>query len=54
MYPSVAERDNNNHDTKADVQYFSEALYDIGYLKTEPAKFTNDIYAEVDLSLGKE
>ena len=54
VYPSAAERDSNSHDAKVDVQYFSEALYDIGYLKTEPAKFTNDIYAEVDLSLGNE
>lgn len=53
VYPSIEERDSNSHDVKADVEYFSKALYDIGYLETKPEKFTNDIYKEVDLNLGK-
>ncbi len=52
-YPSEADRSSNKQDVAADVKYFVNALYDIGYLTTEPEKFAESIYEKVDLSLGK-
>lgn len=50
-YPSIDE--NNVQNVESDVKYFVNALYDIGYLKSEPEQFVKDIYADVDLNLGK-
>jgi NitT/TauT family transport system substrate-binding protein len=52
-YPSTEERDADSHNVRDDVQYFVQALYDIGYLTTDPTEFTNEIYADVDVSLGQ-
>lgn len=52
-YPSTADRENNAQDLKSDIKYFVNALYDIGYLTTDPTEFANDIYADVDVSLGE-
>lgn len=52
-YPSTQDREPNTHDVKSDVEYFANALYDIGYLKTDPQTFTAKAYQEVDLTLGQ-
>ncbi|MBQ7901185.1 MAG: ABC transporter substrate-binding protein [Clostridia bacterium] len=52
-YPSEADRSSNKQNVASDVEYFVNALYDIGYLTSEPAQFAKDIYADVDVSLGK-
>lgn len=52
-YPSDADRSASKQSVESDVKYFVKALYDIGYLTSEPEQFAKDIYAEVDLSLGK-
>ncbi|MGM9936076.1 MAG: ABC transporter substrate-binding protein [Candidatus Ornithomonoglobus sp.] len=49
-YPSTADREADRHNVKDDVQYFAQALYDIGYLTTDPAEFTEKAYADVDTS----
>ena len=49
-YPSDTERTNNEHSTKSDVEYFSKALNDIGYLKTDYKEFTEKYYSEVDVT----
>jgi NitT/TauT family transport system substrate-binding protein len=53
VYPSNHDRDTNKQDVGKDVEYFATELYNIGYLKTEPAQFSQDAYYQVDLSLGK-
>lgn len=52
-YPSKNAHDVNKQDVKSDVLYFATSLYDIGYLKTEPNKFTENAYYKVDLKLGQ-
>jgi NitT/TauT family transport system substrate-binding protein len=52
-YPSTADRKADKQNVKKDVEYFVNALYDIGYLTTDPTEFANDIYADVDVSLGE-
>ncbi|MBQ8935262.1 MAG: ABC transporter substrate-binding protein [Oscillospiraceae bacterium] len=49
-YPSTASREAGDHNVEEDVRYFATALYDIGYLETEPEAFTAKAYAEVDVS----
>ena len=52
-YPGEHQHGTAEYDVEADVIYFATALYDIGYLKTEPAQFVRDAYYRVDLNLGK-
>lgn len=52
-FPSTEDRDEGTQNVKADVEYFSQALYDIGYLTTNPAEFVDKAYADVDVTLGK-
>ncbi|MDR2044232.1 MAG: ABC transporter substrate-binding protein [Clostridium sp.] len=52
-YPSAHDHANNTQDVGADVLYFATELYNIGYLKTDPAEFAQKAYYEVDLNLGK-
>lgn len=53
VYPSTADRTSNKQSVESDVAYFVKALYDIGYLTSDPNQFAKDIYADVDLTLGK-
>lgn len=48
-YPSAEDRAAGNHDVASDVEYFVNALYDIGYLKSAPDDFSKQIYAEVNV-----
>ena len=48
-YPSFEDRANDKQNVEKDVEYFVQALYDIGYLKSEPVAFAKEIYAEVDV-----
>jgi NitT/TauT family transport system substrate-binding protein len=52
-YPAEHQHGTAGFDVGADVEYFAEALYDIGYLKTNPEQFVKDAYYKVDLNLGK-
>ncbi|MBR2176910.1 MAG: ABC transporter substrate-binding protein [Clostridia bacterium] len=49
-YPSAESRSADTHNVADDVKYFSQALYDIGYLKTDPQEFTDKIYKEVNVN----
>lgn len=51
-YPSTADYEAHNVDVAGDVEYFAQALYDIGFLTTEPAEYVAKAYTEVDLTLG--
>jgi NitT/TauT family transport system substrate-binding protein len=53
-YPSSHDHETNRQDVAADVLYFATALYDIGYLTTEPEKFVDIAYEKVDLTLGQQ
>lgn len=48
-YPSVEDRKSNKQSVEADVKYFVQALYDIGYLTSEPTKFAKDIFVKVEV-----
>lgn len=48
-YPTTEDRAANKQNVQDDVEYFVQALYDIGYLKSEPEAFAKEIYAEVDV-----
>ncbi|MBQ9195675.1 MAG: ABC transporter substrate-binding protein [Clostridia bacterium] len=48
------EHGTNVVDVKADVEYFAQALYDIGYLHTDPAEYIAKAYTYIDLTLGQE
>ena len=48
-YPSFEDRANNKQSVEADVQYFVQSLYDIGYLTSEPTQFAKDIFVKVDV-----
>ena len=52
-YPTEADHHGGKVDVQADVEYFAQALYDIGYLHTEPAEFAARAYTYIDLSLGQ-
>ncbi|MDR2133306.1 MAG: ABC transporter substrate-binding protein, partial [Clostridiales Family XIII bacterium] len=52
-YPSAHDHQTNKQDVGADVLYFATELYNIGYLKTDPAEFAAKAYYKVDLSLGQ-
>ena len=48
-YPSFEDRKSNKQNVESDVEYFVNALYDIGYLKSEPVQFAKDIFANIDV-----
>ncbi len=48
-YPSQEDRAANKQNVESDVEYFVNALYDIGYLKSEPVQFAKDIFARIDV-----
>ncbi len=48
-FPTTEDREAGKQDVEADVKYFAEQLYDIGYLKSDPAEFADDIYEDVDV-----
>ena len=48
-YPSFEDRASNKQSVESDVQYFVQALYDIGYLTSEPTQFAKDIFVKVDV-----
>lgn len=48
-YPSVQDRSENKQNVESDVHYFVKALYDIGYLKSNPDDFAKKIYEKVEL-----
>lgn len=52
-YPSTEDYASGTWDVAADVEYFAQALYDIGYLTTDPADFVAKAYTEIDLTLGQ-
>ena len=52
-YPTENDHHGGTVDVQADVEYFAQALYDIGYLTTDPAEFAAKAYTYVDLSLGQ-
>ena len=50
-YPSAAEHAENWDDhVRQDVKYFVDGLSQIGYLKSDPAQFAEDIYQKVEVS----
>ena len=49
-YPSTEDREADKHSIKGDVEYFSNALNQIGYLKTSAADFTEKYFTDVDVS----
>ncbi len=53
QYPSAHDHEVNRQDVGKDVLYFATELYNIGYLKTNPADFVKKAYQKVDLTLGK-
>lgn len=52
-YPTQEDRDNGAFDVEGNVEYFATALYDIGYLKTDPTEFVEKAYSDIDLTLGQ-
>lgn len=52
-YPNHGHNE-NVVDIKADVEFFAQALYDVGFLTDDPAEFAEKAYAEIDLTLGQE
>jgi NitT/TauT family transport system substrate-binding protein len=52
-YPAENQHGTAGFDVEADVKYFAQALYDIGYLKTNPDQFVKNAYYKVNLALGK-
>lgn len=48
-YPTYEDRSSNKQSVEGDVQYFVQALYDIGYLQSDPVQFAQDIYAKVEV-----
>ncbi|HWR22375.1 MAG TPA: ABC transporter substrate-binding protein [Feifaniaceae bacterium] len=51
--PHFGDHGTSAYDVGADVKYFAEQLYDIGYLNTEPAQFVELAYYGADLTLGQ-
>lgn len=49
-YPSATEHDNNwDSHVESDVNYFVDGLAKIGYLESDPDKFSKDIYQKVEV-----
>jgi len=53
QYPTFQQHGTKGFNIEEDVKYFAQALYDIGYLKTQPDQFVKDAFYKVDLNLGK-
>lgn len=49
-YPSEESRAAGEHSIKGDVEYFSKALNEIGYLKTDYNEFTKNNYYDLDIT----
>lgn len=49
-YPSETHRHGSEGETEENVRYFAQALYDIGYLETDPDEFVKQAYAKVDVT----
>lgn len=52
-YPSTEAYDSGVWDIEGDVKYFAQALYDVGFLTTEPDEYVKSAYTNVDLTLGQ-
>lgn len=52
-YPSTADYENHTYNVEDDVRYFAQALYDIGFLTTDPDEYIKSAYTAVDLTLGQ-
>jgi NitT/TauT family transport system substrate-binding protein len=52
-YPSTEAYDSGTWDIEADVKYFAQALYDIGFLTTDVDEYVASAYTQVDLTLGQ-
>jgi len=53
QYPASNQQGTAGFNVENDVNYFATALYDIGYLKTQPDQFVKNAFYKVDLNLGK-
>lgn len=53
-YPSTEDFESKKVDVAADVKYFAQTLYDIGFLTTSPDEYVKSAYTEVDLTLGQK
>jgi NitT/TauT family transport system substrate-binding protein len=53
QYPNAHQHGTRGFNIEEDVKYFAQALYNIGYLKTQPDQFVKDAFYKVDLNLGK-
>ncbi|MCD8117206.1 MAG: ABC transporter substrate-binding protein [Oscillospiraceae bacterium] len=51
-YPSTEAYENGEWDIKGDIEYYAQALYDAGFLTTDPEEFVSIAYTEIDLTLG--
>lgn len=51
-YPSEEERIAGTHSIEGDVEYFSKALNDIGYLNTDSKEFTESYFYDVDVNIN--
>lgn len=49
-YPSKEDREANKQNVFDDVKYFASELHNIGYLKGDPDEFTQNIYADIDVT----
>lgn len=52
-YPSTEAYESGAWDIEADVRYFAQALYDVGFLTTDVDEYVASAYTEVDLTLGQ-
>ncbi|MCD8008284.1 MAG: ABC transporter substrate-binding protein [Clostridiales bacterium] len=52
-YPSTEAYETGEWDIEADIEYYAQALYDAGFLTTDPDEFVSLAYTEVDLTLGQ-
>lgn len=52
-FPSTEAYDSGRWDIEGDVKYFAQALYDVGFLTTEPDEYVKSAYTNVDLTLGQ-
>lgn len=51
-YPSTEAYANGEWDIEGDIEYYAQALYDAGFLTTDPEEFVSIAYTEIDLTLG--
>jgi NitT/TauT family transport system substrate-binding protein len=52
-FPQHDQHGTSSYDVEADVIYFAQALYDIGYLQTAPDDFLKLAFYKIDINLGK-